>query len=436
MGFWRKEPPVFDGTIAVKGGMTEPQREWWELPNYIRLLVGGYGSGKTNVLCKRMSALALENPGCPVAIVSPTFPMARETVIVTMREMLQGKKTLVPGFNFHELKQSPYVFFLSHGNRKGRVLIYSGEDPERLKGPNLAAAGIDEPFIQDRRVFEQMLARTRHPRARRREINLTGTPEDLNWGYDLAEGKLGKRYDVGVVRAPSRSNLALPDQFLRTLEAGYDSKTAQAYLEGYFVSLVEGAVYHAFSKENNVMRLARPDDAVPFTGWDFNVSPLCVSNGWVLNPEDRDRAHVHIESTHEFEDANTESAAAAMRQRSDARLAYPDSNVGRATNAPVGVTDHDYLRSAGYEVVTYPGGNPRRRDRWNTVNGMLQSPHLGVRFTISPDCEDLIRYLSTYAHKKIKQQEYMSHLIDASTYPITSMFGPKAGRDGMAEMVA
>ena len=50
--FWRPDDPEFDdeGRI-VKGGMFGHQREWWGLPNFVKVLVGGYGcvSGETIV---------------------------------------------------------------------------------------------------------------------------------------------------------------------------------------------------------------------------------------------------------------------------------------------------------------------------------------------------------------------------------------------------
>lgn len=440
MGLWRTDDPVLDEKgIVRKGGMTAPQREWWALPNFVRLLVGGYGSGKSLSLCKRMTSLALENSPHPVAIVSPTYPMAQETVIETTRQLLGGKATLMPSFRWSEKKGSPHEFRLFHGDKRGRILVYTGEHPKRLKGPNLAAAGIDEPFIQDKEVFEQMVARVRAPGSRRRELNLTGTPEDLNWGYELAEGELGERYDVGIVRASTHSNVALPSDYVERLEAGFDAKTADAYLRGEFVSLSKGAVYHAFDADNNVIDLDKPDDAVWFSGWDFNVNPLSCVVGWVLHPDDVDRAHLHIVAEYEFPNADTEFAAGAVLEEwgsAGLALAYPDSNVGRATNAPAGVTDHDYLRAAGFHVVPHPGGNPAIRDRVNTVNGMLSSMRHGTRMTISPACVKLRRYLSSYAHEKMNttHQKSMSHLLDAATYPVSTMFGPKAGRAGVAKM--
>ena len=69
--FWRRDDPLLDetGKNVVTGGMFSHQRDWWALPNFIKALVGGYGSGKTLIGSKRIIALALVNAPCPVAIV-------------------------------------------------------------------------------------------------------------------------------------------------------------------------------------------------------------------------------------------------------------------------------------------------------------------------------------------------------------------------------
>lgn len=398
-----------------------------------------HNSGKSFTLCKRMISLALENAPAPVAIVSPTYPMAKKTVIQTIRELLSGKATLLPGFSWSEIKTAPHEFRIKYQGNEAEIYIYSGENPDRLKGPNLAAAGIDEPFMQDKAVFEQMLARIRDPRAKRMELNCTGTPEQLNWGYELVEGNMRKDYDVGFVRAPTRSNFVLDAKYLERLESGYDAKTAQAYLDGDFVSLAKGAVFPAFDPDENVLRIERPDYSTMFAGMDFNVCPMTFVVGWVLGADDSGTAHVHIIDEYEVENSDSDEAGSILRADywdQGLRTIFPDSNVGRSTGSPGGVTDYDHLKRHGFDLVTYPGGNPPLRDRWNTVNGMFRSRRGGIRFTIDPRCEKLKRYFSTYSHeKKLKASQLpMSHLIDAATYPISTMFGPKSGRAGLASM--
>ena len=70
----------------LRGGMWPSQRKWWDMRNFIRMFIGGYGAGKTMALAKRMSALSIMNAPIPVATVSPTFPVAKKTIIVTLED--------------------------------------------------------------------------------------------------------------------------------------------------------------------------------------------------------------------------------------------------------------------------------------------------------------------------------------------------------------
>ena len=102
MSFWNKEPPVIDpdSQAVLKGGMLPPQREWWDTKGFIRALVAGYGSGKTYIAAKRAIALALYNAPSPHLIVSPSYKMARRTIIPMLLALCQGKQTILPDFRY------------------------------------------------------------------------------------------------------------------------------------------------------------------------------------------------------------------------------------------------------------------------------------------------------------------------------------------------
>lgn len=411
MSFWRQEDPEFgpDGKVT-KGGMFPHQREWWNLPNFCKLLVTGYGGGKTWNLGKRIVAGALFNSPAPSAIVSPTFPMARLTIIPTMTELLDGKKALTGGeFDWH-LNKTNYTYDIKYKKRRGKIHVLSGSEPERLKGSNLGQVGIDEPFIQEVGVLKQMLARVRHPAARLLELVLTGTPEQLNWGYLVAEREGDyKNFDVGIVHASSRDNLALDKAYVERLTGSYSDKEAQAYIDGQFVNLSTGLVFHAFDPDTTIQDIKTPDGAELIAGMDFNVNPMAFCVGW------RVKNHVHI--THEYELPNSDTPDACTKLTTNhpgLRLVYPDpSGRSRHTNAPGGKTDFYYIQQAGL-VPLAPRKAHGRRDSINAVNGALKHG----RLTIAPRCKLLKRYLSTYAWETLTKQEAMSHLLDAFRYVV------------------
>jgi hypothetical protein len=442
--FWRKADPVMvradDGEMrVVKGGMWGPQRDWWDLKTFFKVLVGGYGAGKTLIGSKRVIALALQNAPAPVAVVSPTFPLAKQTVIVTIQALLAGKEGLLGReFRWSYNKQDK-VFTIHYHGRRATIIVYSGEDPLSLRGPNLAAAWLDEPFIMVQEVFDQMIARVRHPDAGLKEVLLTGTPEQLNWGYDLCSGELHERFakqgmEVGVVQASTRLNKALDKGYVQRLEGSLSEKAIDAYVEGKFINLARGLVYYGFDPTpgtGNVQERPTPKHPergnliVPVgSGMDFNVNPFASCVFW------QDGRHIHFFAEHELDNADTEYACSFLREKywdmdgqgGGLRTVYPDaSGAWRHTSSAGGKTDFHYIREAGFDVRANPA-NPRVRDRENAVNGKLKNKNGEVTLTISPKCKRLIKYLSTYSHELQNKQKAMSHLLDAFGYPISYLF--------------
>ena len=175
--------------------------------------------------------------------VSPSYKMARRTIIPTLKDIL-GRA----GLTFTHNKSENEIRIM---NWNGVIWIGSGDDPHSLLGQSLAAVGIDEPFIQSKEVFDVALSRVRHPDAKQREIFLTGTPESLNWGYDLIANQ-EQSYDVGVAFASTLENNYLPEQYKESLVSGYTDEMVDAYIHGKFVNLQEGRVYKEFSRDVHI----------------------------------------------------------------------------------------------------------------------------------------------------------------------------------------
>lgn len=408
-----------EGEVAV-GGMWEPQRQWWALPNFVRLFVTGYGGGKTLIFSKRMISLALINAPAPVAMVSPTYTMAQDTTIATTAELLEGKRSLLGRHFWWDYNQNRHLFVIKYRGRTGHLKVYSGDNPLRLRGPNLAAAGIDEPFIQDAEVFKQLMARVRHPNARLKEINLTGTPEQLNWGYDLAIGDPDfGTYDVGMVQASTSSNLAVGEDYVNRLAGSMSAKEAAAYISGQFVNLATGLVFHAFNPEVNVMSMRVPAGVRWGAGMDFNVNPMTAIVFW------QTAEHLHVVDCIELANSDTEEMCGHLREHYPRiETVYPDpSGHSRHSNAPGGKTDFHYIEAAGY-AIDAPRQADALRDTRNAVNGAM-GPKVGSpKVTIDPSCKKLIKYLGLYSHELLhkKEQKKMSHALDAFRYPVSRIF--------------
>ena len=447
--FWRKDTPIIqqtdEGPKVIRGGMFPHQVAWWDLPNFVKGLVTGYGGGKSLTLYKRAIASALQNAPAPVIICLPSYPMARMITIPAMEELLDGKQSLLGrrAFKWDFRGIAPLRFRIWYRGREATIWVLSSEKPRALVGPNVAAVYMDEPFIQPYLAFDKLQSRVRHPAARSKEICLAGTPEQLNWGYDLFRGELSERFDTGLVQASTTANLALGPEYAERLLAGYDEETAAAYVGGEFRNLAKGRIYFGFEESRNVV----PDDQVLLPqgvnmvqgpggfpipvgarlglGMDFNVNPMAFCVFWYTD------WHIHYLWEQEIPNADTAYACQVVREKFGGPQfledSFPDPACNqRKTSATGGKTDGKILQSFGFALY-HRRAHPTRRDRYNAANACFRpavNPQL-PRATVSPNCKKLIAALSEYtdSNRNTEEGKKLSHILDAATYAPEYLFG-------------
>jgi len=429
--FWRMEDPEFydadDPEVLnsekrvgeiKRGGMFKHQRDLWNSKSFIKAIVGGYGAGKTNLCAKRAISLSLYNAPSPVMVVSPNYPMARRTIIFTLRQLLDGRRL------DYTYNKSSFEFIIKYKGREAIIWIASGDKPDSLKGPNLCAALIDEPFIQDEEVFTQMIARVRDPKARYKEIMLTGTPEQLNWGYDICEGDKADQFNVHVIHAPTYANKAFSDKTVKNMALAYDEKTRAAFEGGQFVNLSKGAVFYSFNKENNIKVMEIGKEEEVFIGMDFNVNPMSFI-AFVLRGN-----HMHFFKEFTLANSDTQEACESILNEfsildSDgkiigcrAKTIFPDPACRqRRSSAVASTTDKSILISNGFKVLARLA-HPTKRNRWNSANLKFNDSSI----TIDPSCVHLIKGLRQLSFEQLTKQEHLTHMTDAATYCVEYMF--------------
>lgn len=412
MSFWRQEDPVMnEHGIVVKGGMFAHQRQWWNSPHFIRALVMGYGGGKTLISAKRAISMARHNAPVPYMYVSPTYKLAKRTIIPAIKQLLEGRQ--IP----YKFNKTDHEFKIKAGKRVAILWIGSGDSPDDLKGPNLCGSNIDEPFMQEKAVFDQILARVRDPKAKIREITLTGTPEDLNWGYDICEGDEKYKYDIELIQASTRANLALPSSYITTLENAYDEVMSASYIDGLFTNMSTGRIYYGFERGRNVQSLSTPKGAEFGLGQDFNVDPMAGLLFWTKEN------HIHFFKEIVLPNSDTEQAIQKSHEEAEKAggkltVAYPDpSGKSRKTSAPAGRTDFTIIKDTGVQIRAKKKA-PSVRDRQNSVNKKFKNATL----TIDPSCKISIRALEQLCHEKLKKQEDLTHPVDAVGYPVQYLY--------------
>jgi len=385
--------------------MLPHQRKWWDLQNFIKLLVGGYGSGKTFIGAARSLYLSYLNPGIPGMYVSPTFKMAKKTIIPTFNEIATKSQLSIR----HNKTDNEYYI----DNWDGHFWIGSGDDPDSLRGPNLAWAGIDEPFLQKKDVFDQMLARVRHPEATHREVFLTGTPESLNWGYDISMND-ARQYDIGTVVGKTKDNTHLPKEFYETLKHAYTEEMQSAYLDGEFINLKVGRAYKPFDRNRHIKHMDCTGLEI-CAGLDFNVDYMSCElfykgNGWV-----------HFFDEIRLSNSNSFEMADRLKVLYPGIVVYPDAT-GGARRSSSQKSDHAIFHDAGFRVIS-ERDNPKVMDRVNAFNRLLLNDYVSIE---PGKCDWLVKDLERVVFKSgdldKKSDEALTHASDAAGYPIAYLY--------------
>lgn len=384
-----------------KGKMLVHQRRWWELENFFKLLVGGYGCGKTHIGAKRMIWLSYMNRPLPCLYVSPTYPQARRTIIYTLEEILTRSRIR------YYYNRTHHEFYIPGWN--GLIWIASGEIPNSLKGPNVAAAGIDEPFIQTKETFDVVISRVREAKARQAEIFLTGTPEQLNWGYDVAMNDAGD-YDLGMIVGRTADNPHLSSDFVARMQKAYDENQQSAYLDGKFLNLTKGLVYRHFDRDRHIDRQEIGSGHTVFAGIDFNVDYMSAE--LFIKPID---GKIHFFDEIRLLDSDTYLLAEKLNERWPGITVYPDAS-GNSRRTSAKKTDHTILKEAGFKVECRKA-NPPVRDRVNAFNGMLRNAD--VTFGNTPHLiKDMERVTWRGSELNKTSDPALTHASDAAGYPI------------------
>lgn len=208
-----------------------PQGDW---SNW--LYIAGRGAGKTRTAAEWLALQAIRADKTRWAVVAPTFADARDTC-------LEGESGLVAILNrYDELDQynrSQGALTLKNGSR---IKIFSGEEPERLRGPQHHGAWVDElaAFRYLQETWDQLqfgLRLGEHP-----QVVVTTTPKPRGL---LKELMTRTDNTVVITRGSTFDNAAnLAPTALLELRARYEGTTlGKQELYGEMIDVVDGALF-------------------------------------------------------------------------------------------------------------------------------------------------------------------------------------------------
>jgi PBSX family phage terminase large subunit len=355
------------------------------------LFAGGLGAGKTYVGGVWATMMTQEFPETNGIITANSFKQLRRATLPKFFEILDQFGI---GYSY---KQQLSEVHLENGVV---VFLFSAENYEDMRGPEVGWAWSDECAFYKKEAFDVLMGRIRDKKGPCVWKGTT-TPNGYNWLYSsFVEEPLPNSY---LVRSKTTDNLMnLSDKYYTTLETQYDSRLARQELEGEFVNLNSGNVYYSFDRKRHVKK-TNDRNSLIYIGLDFNVHPLC---GVFCVEKD---GQIHVVQELYQEDSNTFKAAKEIIRRypyQTVRIIADDSGTKRKTSS--NTTDHEILRRSNLEVIKFR--NPLVKDRYNNTNRLFDHNLL----VIDPSCKKLIEDLEKLTYDN--SDPMLSHVSDALGY--------------------
>ncbi|MGA8028315.1 MAG: terminase family protein [Bryobacteraceae bacterium] len=387
---------------------------------------GPVGSGKSAALCFEALRQSYVNRGRQGLLAAPTYAMLRDTALTALLGVLEDQDV---GFELR--KADGELTIKAPGST---ILLRSLDDPERLRGTNLAWFAIDELSYTREDAWLRLEARLRDPKAE----TLCGfgvwTPQGHDWIYRRFIHTPVSGYQC--VRAKPFENRFLLDKtpdYYQRLESSYDPKFYQQEVLGEYLNSRADRVYHCFNPAVHLARRAYDPHSALLWALDFNVAPMTS----VL--VQRRNGGLAVIDEIVLERATTEEACQEFENRYKGHASglevYGDAS-GRNMHT-TGTTDYTMLQSFLYNAgfrnvkIRVPPKNPAVLNRVQKVNALLTNTFGEVRLEVDPRCKELIKDLEEVMFKpesgiidKVRDPR-RTHASDALGYVVWELFGEK-----------
>ncbi|NWD44182.1 terminase large subunit domain-containing protein [Pseudomonas yamanorum] len=370
-----------------------PQAQFLALPHKFRAFVAGFGSGKTWVGCSALGKHFWEWPRINAGYFAPTYAQIRDIFYPTMEEVAHdwGLRT--------EINQSNHEVHVYSGRQyRGTVICRSMEKPQTIVGFKIGHALVDEldvmSLVKAQQAWRKIIARMRYNApGLRNGVDVTTTPEGYKFVYQQFlkqvrdKPSLGGMY--GLVQASTFDNeLNLPPDYIQSLMESYPPQLILAYLNGQFVNLTSGSIYHSYDRKlNSCFDTVQPGEPL-FIGMDFNVGKMAAITH-VKRGEGLPRAADELVDGYDTPDMIRrikerywQHDGNEFRKTCEIRI-YPDASGGSRKSVNASETDIAILRQAGFSVIA-PAANPPVKDRINSMNAMFCNAQGERRYLVNP----------------------------------------------------
>lgn len=227
------------------------------------LALAGRGFGKTRLAAEWIAWNALKQPNTRWAIVAPTFGDVRDTCA----EGVSGVVTILKEYGvLKDYNRSMGEIVLTN---KSRIKLFSGSEPDRLRGPQFHGGWFDElAAFQYPEAFDQYKFALRlgeHP-----QTIITTTPRPTKQIKELL-----KRDSTVIVRGSTFENQAnLSASALAELQLKYEgTRLGRQELYGEIIDEVDGALW-----TRDILDVGRVTEHPPLARIVVAIDPAVTSN--------------------------------------------------------------------------------------------------------------------------------------------------------------
>ena len=393
--------------------LSEPQQQISDSESRMRICAAGRRFGKSFLAINELAKFA-RHPNRKCLYVAPSYRMARQIIWEDLKNFLRNVKWI------KRVNESELTIYLVNNSQ---IMLRSADNPDSIRGIGVDFLVLDEaadiPKLED--TWQAVLRPTLSDR--QGHALIIGSPKGRNFFYDMwVQG--GATEDWQSFQFTTLQGLRVPQEEITAAKRDLDERTFQQEYEARFVDYA-GVIYYAFSDDN--IKQFNPDDLTPRTplhvGIDMNINPMSAVIGVILGDM------MHIIDEVEIYSSNTIELINEIKSRYPHRiiLAYPDASGGSLKTSAAGMSDHLFLRNAGF-TVKVGKTNPPIVDRINAVNSMLCNSNNERKLLIDPKCKSLRNCLIKHTYKPGTRQPEkdgatdFSHMNDALGYAVYQNF--------------
>ena len=432
----------------------------------VALYQGGYGSGKSFVGSLLGLKLAEIYPGSTGLVGAFTYPMVRDTTLVSYFEHFDNY-----GWQFgreYQWKASEGKLYIP--SWRSTILFRHLEEPMKLKSLNLAWAHLEEMSEIPESTFLMVISRLRQKEIRRYRLFGTSNPQpNKGWihKYFVEEGGIKETEVDGTsikvnyrrVISPSTENIHLSPAYLFNMQQTFDPEYYRINVMGEDGDYNAGLVCSTWSFANIEHVDYDPNQRLYLT-CDFNVDPMCwaIAHKPVINVAGKELNQYHFFDEIVLENTNITDTAVEFAKRYKNHKAGiiitgdASGNSRSDTTARANQTRYDQLKLVlsdmgvrSFAVDVRPS-NPIIESRIEVWNGLVCNQQGVRRVKVDPKCKQIIKTMENLRYipgtstvfvptphmiDRDRQQKFMRNdMFDAVSY-LTYRYDPKieTGKD-------